>query len=171
MEEWEREEATWAEIEAVVDTIEDWKHKEKALSELERVLMAARQWERVKKVIYAIKWDAQRAKALIELGVTLWQVQEWDRAKTMWKEAETTVDTIEVSVEKATILRELASALAAASEYEWLLRLVQHSWLRANTEKYAISLLLIANGLIPLKPSIGTSFCEAFIWVDSFLKE
>ena len=55
-------------------------------------------------------------------------------------------------------------------ENELLLRLVQRWWMQADKRVKAVGLLPISNNLIALKPEIGTTFYNAFLWVDAFLK-
>jgi hypothetical protein len=66
--------------------------------------------------------------------------------------------------------RGLAKKLVKLGEYKQLLSLVHHAWLQAETRENAIELLSSAAGFIPLKPELGIAFCDAFTWVNDFLK-
>jgi hypothetical protein len=67
-------------------------------------------------------------------------------------------------------LTAIATSLAEAHEYHWLLRLIQQAWLRATTRDEMIHLLGMATPFIPHHPDIGPAFVEGFAWVDGFLR-
>jgi hypothetical protein len=61
-------------------------------------------------------------------------------------------------------------ALAKKDETERLLHLIHHWWSMAETREYAIQLLPLAYELVSHTPEMGIAFCNAFDWVDAFLK-
>jgi hypothetical protein len=71
---------------------------------------------------------------------------------------------------QAGLLSILGRALTTMKYDELLLRLVQRSWRQAGSRDEAISLLPLAYGLISYQPEISIEFCEAFTWVDAFLR-
>ena len=99
-----------------------------------------------------------------ELGAALAQAQEW-------AEAERVIATIEKRDSLAWALRALGAALIYSNKHLQLLQLVQRSWQQADTRDYALALLALANGLIPLKHKIGIELFESFSWIDDFLKD
>jgi tetratricopeptide (TPR) repeat protein len=159
----ERATVVWNETETVIRTLEDSEQRAWALHELGIALVKAHQWERAEAVIRTIKDEDTRARTLLALGTALVQAHQWERA-------EAVIRTMEDSEQRAGALRELAEALTRSSEYEQLLRLVQHSWLQAGGRASSITLFPLAYELLSLNPEIGLAFCEAFSWVDTFLK-
>ena len=111
-----------------------------------------------------------KARLLMKLGHELARAQQWERAKTIWRMTVTIAQTIDYRETRALVLEELARSIGSFGMQEQLLHLVQTSWRQADTGEYAIKLLSLAESLIPLHPEIGTAFCEAFTWVDNFLK-
>ena len=56
-----------------------------------------------------------------------------------------------------------------ANNHLQLLRLVQRSWQQADTQDYAVAILSLVDGLMPLKPEVGFALYKSFSWVDDFL--
>jgi len=113
---------------------------------------------------------AHNAAAFIRAGLVLIDHPFESRAVAQeWAEAERMIGAIEDSTSRARALRALGAALMNAKNYLQLLRLVQRSWQQANTRDYAVTLLSLVNGIVPLK-EIGLALLESFSWVDDFLK-
>jgi hypothetical protein len=143
----------------IANTIEQELERESVLYDLALTLLPWQQWERAETVICSIERRNLRAEALCKLGIALAKAKQWERA-------EAVASTMAESTQKAKVL----NALALFGEYEQLLSLVQRSWLQAETREYAIKLFPLVTRIISHKSDIGTSFWEAFNWVDTLLK-
>ena len=104
-----------------------------------------------------------RAWVLGDLSRVFTDGQQWERA-------ERVIGAIEDSEVRAEMLLELARIVEGVGKHEQLVAIVRRSWQQADTRGSAIKLLPLAAGLILLKPEVSSAFCEAFSWVDSFLK-
>jgi Caspase domain len=194
---WAKDILTKAEI--IASAIEEQAEGAKVLRMLSVVLAQTQQWQWAEKVARLIPVRTERIEALQELGKMLIQAEQWEQGIELWTEAQLVIEDAGTEIvmsssiseeefsEQASqpfmnistfsnpwreeILYVLADDLQKAGEYERLLRMVQHMWLNANTRIYTTNLLTLAIRLIPLNPAIGTAFCDAFSWVDAFLKE
>lgn len=189
----ERAEVLWVEVEGLIHTIEDDWAKAHVLSNLSRQLARAQQWEQAEKFAHSIENHLTRTSALQELIHELKKAQQWERAKKIarsvqgskptlyepdrkltgvqeWRRVESEVRTEMAGDLGEKGLPEQARLLASSGKYEEALHLVQDAWLRVDKREYAIDLLPLAYGLIPLKPEIGIAFYEAFMWADKFLR-
>jgi len=160
----------WTQAERVIASMEDNHDQAQALSTLATALAQAEEseqaqavWTQAEQVIASIADSDSRAEALSTLATALAQAHEWTQA-------EQVIASIADRSRRAQALRELADALIKSNKHLQLLRLIQHSWRKADTRDYAAELLSLANGLLPLKPEIGIKLCESFAWVDDFLR-
>jgi hypothetical protein len=166
----ERAEAKLAEAEAIVFMIKSSKAKDWALLGLCLMLVQAQQWKRAKAVAEMIEHDDEKARALIGLATALSESGQWNQAEDVLVEVERLVHTIQDHQSKIGMLHNMVSIFEMAGKPEEMLHLIQRSLLQASTKIYAIRLLSLITRLIPRKPEIGITFCEAFTWVDSFSK-
>jgi tetratricopeptide (TPR) repeat protein/uncharacterized caspase-like protein len=190
----------WEQAEAMIRSIKLRPFRAEYLRELGETLAQAHQWERAEAiwseaegVIRDIEDKSTRAEELRKLGSALAQAHQWERAETIWSEAEGVIRDIETNSSRVAAVRNLERTIFAhvqqqkQKENDWnreqerfnifkqgifrlYLHLVQHEWLLANTRANAIELLLLAKGFISFDPEIGLAFCNAFTWVDIFLK-
>jgi AAA ATPase domain len=158
-------EALWEEASMIIYSLLEDDARERALAALGKAFARARQWERAVNLINSVQDHRQKAWALSELAGELAQGLEWDQA-------EDVINAIAAAPDlKAGAIIELAEALFASHETERLLRLVQGSWLEAETRVEVILLLPAAYGFVSFNPEIGIAFYEAFAWADDFLKK
>ncbi len=87
-----------------------------------------------------------------------------------WEEAVSMVRTIEHAPTQTGMLRIVTQGLGNAGETGRLLRLVQQSWLQAETRVYLLMLLPMAMSLVPFNPKIAEGIVTSFEWVDNFGK-
>ena len=162
-EQWPRAVMIWVKAEEVIVRIKDIDARVKALRELVAAHIRAGQWPQAEEMISRMEDALQRAEALGELADGLMKAEQWPQA-------EEAISRMEDAWQRAGALRKLAANLAFTDTYEVLLRLIQHTCLLADTRDYAIEILPMISSLLPFKPEIGTAICEAFLWVDTFLK-
>ncbi len=167
----------WNHAIEVAQSIDISSWRAEALIELGKSATQAQQWQQVDKVWNESEGDnlvvgnsRERFKLLIELGKSAIQAQQWQQVDKVWNEVEKELRKTFDSHEKLKFLSEVVEALGSVHEYERFLHIVQQSWLQVNKRAYALQLLPLATGLIPLKPKLGIAFFEAFEWVDAFLQ-
>jgi hypothetical protein len=154
----------WKRAEALARVIRNKEKRAIALLNLGRMLIQSQRWEHAKIVAESIEVEEQQATALYELSQALIEVQQWQLAIEI-------VLLIKSRKIKMEAIQKLGYQLEAAGAYEPLLCFIQLSWLQVTERVQALTLLPLANGLILLKPELGSSFYEAFEWVDEFLKK
>ncbi len=189
----------WDRAEVVSRSIDERKDRTLRLYKLVKVLTQAEQWDRADALwvealllsnkikgsedptlmphktndeVAAQSAEAEefRYKILCEMAMILVYAQQWQQVEKLLAEIVNLNHTLKRSDINIEALQNLTNALSSFGKNEYVLRLVQHSWLKADTRKHAIKLLPLAIGLIPLKSEIGMDFCQAFTWVDAFLK-
>jgi len=167
----ERAKKIWTETETVIDSIDDSGARAFLLHELGEALVQTQQleqaqvmWARAEILIRTLKEDRLTKSLVVRMMAKVMAQAE------QWEQAEVLIRTLKESDERTWALDGLVEALGEISEREQL-HVVQHLWLHVSTREYAIELLPLAQGLIPLKPAIGIAFYEAFTWVDTFLMD
>lgn len=153
----------WEQAEAVARSISKRDVQATAFRKLTAALAQAHLWERAEAVASSIEERDEQVRALHELVVALAQAQQWEHAQTIARLIKDVSDRVRA-------LCEVTEVLVAVGDFEQVVRIVQIWWLQVDSSEDAIQMLLLATGLIPLKPEVGTAFCEAFTWVDNFLK-
>jgi tetratricopeptide (TPR) repeat protein len=192
---WERAKILWAEAEELIHTIDDIWRRDGELKDLAKALAEAQQWEQAERVTGMIT-DNRRGEVLQTIAAALAEAQQWEQAERVickiednsqrylatdylaealakvqqWEQAEKVIYVIQPRFARPRALNALAKKLIKLGEYKHLLSLIHHAWLQADTRKNAIELLSLAAGFIPLKPELGTTFCDAFSWVNDFLR-
>jgi hypothetical protein len=189
-----REEAkqVWQEAQDVIVSIADYDSKKSdVLKELGLKLAQAGEWKEAQNVIASIQNHDKKDQALAELSRELTQAGEW-------KEAQNVIASIQNHDKKDQALAELNRGLAQDKQLQKVqnvapsirddyfhtgtpvperfkdlsqfLDLLQHTWLHLNTYDEALSALSQAYDLILFKPVLGSTFFQAFRWVETFLK-
>ena len=125
-----------------------------ATATLEQALLAAT----------SIEDSSARARALGGIAAAQAQAGQLDAALV-------TANLIEDSYYRARALRGITATQFNNKEFIQMLSMTHKAWLQAKTRQEALALLPIATGLFGLSAELGTELCQAFEWVDDFLRD
>jgi tetratricopeptide (TPR) repeat protein len=157
----ERAEAIWQEVKEIAHSLEDL-GEEMVLSDLVMALTQVQRWDQAEEVARSIKQSFMKTIVMNELAKALVQAQRWDRLERI-------VRSHEQDFLNAEVLRSFALALLQQNDYQGTLRIVQHTWLQAETKETALNLLSLSFGLVAHWPEMGSALYSAFLWVHTFL--
>ena len=154
-------------------------------------------WEQAGKIAEEIRGEQKRDGAWRAIAKECAKGEQWPQAITAFDKIQDSKQRIEVlhvwgdllikeankrnreqivqhisnSKEKASLLVNIADALAEADHYLEQIRFTQQAWLQANTKDDCEYLFAMVRDLLLRNPEMCADLYESFEWVDMFLKE
>ncbi len=166
----------WERAEEVARGIEETVFRVQSLSIIAQMLLTSQQWKRAETLLKEAEEEAgeiERPEIRVQVLSTIAQIfaesQCWEKAGVLLKNAEEVARGIEDAWSRGQALNTIVQALGKSQQWDTLVRLLQRSWLFAETREHAMNVFSPVAGLIVAYPLLERDFMRAFEWVDAFL--